>query len=133
MPNDWGNSEESVDEEATYAKEEDRMTNVEEEQSDSSEKVVREGDEAEVMEEDLLLVLQRRIMSQGIASLDCVGPSSSHENSSCVHERSGACRASLKVGLEKNRRRQSTENEKVSTRGWKLFLLLSWVLLYRTT
>ena len=41
--------------EATHAEVEDRMTNVEEEQSDCSEEVVKEGDEAEVME-DLLLV-----------------------------------------------------------------------------
>ena len=38
---DWDSSEESVDEEATNAEVEDRMTNVEEEQSDCSEEVVR--------------------------------------------------------------------------------------------
>ena len=42
---DWDSNEESVDEEATHAKVEDRMTNVEEEQFDCSEKMVREGDE----------------------------------------------------------------------------------------
>ena len=36
-----------------------------------SEDVVEEGDEAEVMQ-DLLLLPQRRTMSQGFASLDCV-------------------------------------------------------------
>ena len=44
---------------------------MEEDQSDCSEEVVGEGDEAEVMQ-DLLMALQRRTMSQGFASLDCV-------------------------------------------------------------
>ena len=50
---------------------EDRTANVEEDQSVWSEDVVGEGDDAEVMQ-DLLLVPQRRTMSQGFASLDCV-------------------------------------------------------------
>ena len=59
-----------MDEGATHTEVEDRTTNVEEEQSDCSEEVVREGDEVEVMQD--LLLPQRRTMSQGFASLDCV-------------------------------------------------------------
>ena len=87
-----------MEEEATHAEVEDRMTNVEEEQSDCSEEVVREGDEAEVME-DLLLVPQRRTVSQGFASLDCVNL----EEVVPMFMR-GAFTAALKVGLEEIRK-----------------------------
>ena len=59
---DWKSSEESGDEEETHVEVEDRTANVEEDQSHCPE-VVGEGDEAEVMQ-DLLLVPQRRTMSQ---------------------------------------------------------------------
>ena len=80
------------------------MTNVEEEQSDCSEEVVGAGDEAEVMQ-DLLLVPQRRTMSQGFASLDCVNLEEVFQVRALVMKTvpmfmRGAFRAALKVGLE---------------------------------
>ena len=65
---DWESSEESGDEEETHAEVEARTANVEEDQSVCSEDVV--GEEAEVMQ-DLLLMLQRRTMSQG-SPVNCV-------------------------------------------------------------
>ena len=103
---DWDSSEESVDEEATHAEVEDRM----EEESDCSE-VVREGDEAEVME-DLLLVPQRRTISQGFASLDCVNLEEVFQVRAPVMKTVlMVFRAALKVGLEEIRRGQSTRPE----------------------
>ena len=43
----------------------------------------------------------------------------------------GAFRAVLKVGLEEIRRGHAMGNEEVLTRGWKLFLLLPRMLLFR--
>ena len=123
-----------MDEEVTHAEVEDRTTNVEEDQSDCSE-VVGEGDEAEVMQ-DLLLVPQRRTMSQGFASLDCVNLEEVFQVRALVMKTvpmfmRGAFRTALKVGLEEMNGGHSTGNEEVSTRGWKLFLLLPRMLLYR--
>ena len=125
---DWDSNEESGHEDETHSEVEDRTANVEEDQSDCSEEVVGEGDEADVMQ-DLLLVPQRRTMSEVFASLDCVNLEEVFQVRAVVMKTvpmfmSGAFRAALKVGLEGIRRGQSTGNEEVSTRGWKLFLLL---------
>ena len=62
--------ESQIVERKTHAEVEDRTANVEEEEDQSvcSENVVGEGDVAEVMQ-DLLLVLQRRTMSQPFVRL----------------------------------------------------------------
>ena len=74
--------------------------------------VVGEGDE------DARFVVVARVRQSGLRESGggLPGPSSVHENTS--------------HGLEEIRRGQSMGNEEVPTRGWKLFLLLSLMLLF---